>query len=70
MTKLCLFFQLFDHIAACLADFMEEQQVKGKERLPLGFTFSFPCRQEGLSSAFLVNWTKGFNVSKPKFQKF
>lgn len=28
--------------------------------LPLGFTFSFPCRQNGLASATLTTWTKGF----------
>ncbi len=31
--------------------------------MPLGFTFSFPCKQEGLSSARLVSWTKGFKCS-------
>jgi hexokinase len=30
---------------------------------PLGFTFSFPCKQEGLASARLTAWTKGFNCS-------
>ncbi|KAL7078246.1 hypothetical protein ACQ4LE_002719 [Meloidogyne hapla] len=56
--------ELFDHIAACLAKFVEEHKLKelGK-KLPLGFTFSFPCQQEGLTSAILVNWTKGFNAS-------
>jgi hexokinase len=29
----------------------------------LGFTFSFPCRQEGLASARLTAWTKGFSCS-------
>lgn len=51
--------QLFDHIAECLANFMEKQNVKN-QKLPLGFTFSFPCQQEGLTSARLVKWTKGF----------
>ncbi|KAJ8317565.1 hypothetical protein KUTeg_005469 [Tegillarca granosa] len=32
----------------------------GKDHLPLGFTFSFPCRQEGLAKARLSKWTKGF----------
>lgn len=31
--------------------------------LPLGFTFSFPCMQKGLTSAILVGWTKGFDCS-------
>ncbi|KAI6199294.1 hypothetical protein M3Y96_00611700 [Aphelenchoides besseyi] len=54
---------LFDHIASCLARFMEDHQLKGATRLPLGFTFSFPCKQEGLTQARLLNWTKGFNAS-------
>ena len=29
----------------------------------LGFTFSFPCKQEGLASARLTTWTKGFTCS-------
>lgn len=41
---------------------MERQGVKDL-RLPLGFTFSFPCRQESLSSARLTGWTKGFKCS-------
>ncbi len=32
-------------------------------RMPLGFTFSFPCIQEGLSSARLTTWTKGFKCT-------
>lgn len=54
--------QLFDHIAACLADFMGEYNMKDT-KLPLGFTFSFPCMQEGLTRARLVSWTKGFKSS-------
>lgn len=53
---------LFDHIAACLADFMVEHNMQD-ERLPLGFTFSFPCIQEGLTKARLVRWNKGFKCS-------
>jgi hexokinase len=30
---------------------------------PLGFTFSFPCKQEGLASARLTAWTKGFSCA-------
>lgn len=54
---------LFDHIAACLAKFMEDHKLLDREKLPLGFTFSFPCGQHGLTSACLTNWTKGFNAS-------
>ncbi|EPY89887.1 hexokinase-2-like protein [Camelus ferus] len=54
--------QLFDHIAECLANFMEKLQIKDK-KLPLGFTFSFPCIQTKLDESFLVSWTKGFKSS-------
>lgn len=54
--------QLFDHIAACLAKFTKEEQVQS-ETLPLGFTFSFPLTQKGLTKGYLERWTKGFNCS-------
>jgi len=50
---------LFDHIANCLAEFVEQNQVDD-EILPLGFTFSFPVIQEGLAKGRLAQWTKGF----------
>ena len=40
---------LFDHIASCLAKFMETRNIK-ETALPLGFTFSFPCKQVSDSS--------------------
>ncbi|KAF6103625.1 hexokinase 2 [Phyllostomus discolor] len=54
--------QLFDHITECLANFMDKLQIKDK-KLPLGFTFSFPCIQTKLDESFLVSWTKGFKCS-------
>ncbi|CAD7013372.1 unnamed protein product [Ceratitis capitata] len=54
--------ELFDYIAKCLHEFVCEQKVDN-EHMPLGFTFSFPCVQTGLSRATLVRWTKGFNCS-------
>nr|CAD7437507.1 unnamed protein product [Timema bartmani] len=54
--------QLFDHIAECLANFMIEHDLSS-ERLPLGFTFSFPLSQRGLTKGYLVQWTKGFDCS-------
>jgi hexokinase len=32
-------------------------------KFDLGFIFSFPCKQEGLASARLTAWTKGFSCS-------
>lgn len=59
--------QLFDHIVRCIAEFLEAHGLKS-EKLPLGFTFSFPCIQEGLASARLVRWTKGFKCSGVEHQ--
>lgn len=52
--------ELFDHIAKCLAEFTKDMNVQN-EVLPLGFTFSFPCQQIGLTKGLLIKWTKGFN---------
>ncbi|XP_054737227.1 hexokinase type 2 [Anastrepha obliqua] len=54
--------QLFDHIANCLAEFVNEHSL-GDQHLPLGFTFSFPCIQLGLTKGLLVRWTKGFQCA-------
>ncbi|XP_063926103.1 hexokinase type 2-like isoform X4 [Zophobas morio] len=54
--------QLFDHIADCLAQFMKAEKIMN-EVLPLGFTFSFPLMQKGLTKGLLERWTKGFNCS-------
>ena len=45
-----------------MASFISERNMKD-ETLPLGFTFSFPCAQEGLTKARLTQWTKGFKCS-------
>ena len=50
---------LFDHIADCLGEFIDKRSLS-VDKLPLGFTFSFPCQQEGLAKGRLTNWTKGF----------
>uniref|UniRef100_A0A4W6ESA1 Hexokinase-2 n=1 Tax=Lates calcarifer TaxID=8187 RepID=A0A4W6ESA1_LATCA len=54
--------QLFAHVADCLGDFMEKQKIKDK-KLPVGFTFSFPCAQSKLDEAVLLTWTKKFKAS-------
>ncbi|GLH01768.1 Hexokinase type 2, partial [Gryllus bimaculatus] len=54
--------ELFDHIAECLFAFTSEHKIN-KDNLPLGFTFSFPCEQKGLSVGILKQWTKGFSCS-------
>lgn len=55
---------LFDHIAQCLHDFIVDQNLQDQtNKLPLGFTFSFPLKQEGLDKGILTTWTKGFKCS-------
>lgn len=53
--------ELFDHIASCMAEFLQRLELKDQV-LPVGFTFSFPCRQDGLDKATLMAWTKGFSA--------
>ncbi|PNI75591.1 HKDC1 isoform 2 [Pan troglodytes] len=43
--------ELFDHIVQCIADFLDYMGLKGAS-LPLGFTFSFPCRQMSIDKEF------------------
>lgn len=54
--------ELFDHIVQCIAEFLEYMGIKGA-RLPLGFTFSFPCKQASIDKGTLVGWTKGFKAT-------
>ncbi|XP_056425385.1 hexokinase-2-like [Hyla sarda] len=54
--------ELFDHIVDCITEFQKENNLQGK-RLPLGFTFSFPCKQNSLDQGILISWTKGFSAS-------
>ncbi len=59
--------KLFDHIAECLATFAKSRGID-KQVLPLGFTFSFPCRQKGLAVGELITWTKGFKCEGKTFR--
>ena len=53
--------QLFDFIADCMAEFLKRRGLShSRYKLPLGFTFSFPCEQRSLKEAHLTHWTKGF----------
>ena len=53
---------LFDYIAKCIKDFLDVKEVHNED-IPIGFTFSFPCRQKSLNQAELITWTKGFTCS-------
>ena len=52
---------LFDFIAKALADFVKKHNITNK--LPLGFTFSFPVEQTSLTSGTLRRWTKDYTAS-------
>uniref|UniRef100_A0A8C9J205 hexokinase n=1 Tax=Panthera tigris altaica TaxID=74533 RepID=A0A8C9J205_PANTA len=54
--------ELFDHIVQCFPDFLDYMGLKGAQ-LPLGFTFSFPCRQTSIDKGTLIEWTKGFKAT-------
>ncbi|KAF6109052.1 hexokinase domain containing 1 [Phyllostomus discolor] len=53
--------ELFEYVADCLADFMKTKGLTHK-KLPLGLTFSFPCRQTKLEEGILLSWTKKFKA--------
>ncbi len=50
---------LFDFIAQHVLELLEGDGSP----LPLGHTFSFPCRQEGINRAVLIQWTKEIRTS-------
>ncbi|XP_015022803.2 hexokinase type 2 [Drosophila mojavensis] len=51
--------KLFDFLAESIAQFCKEHKIEN-DNLPLGFTFSFPCKHIGIDQGILVTWTKGF----------
>lgn len=53
--------ELFGAIARFIRQFMEAQGLRGT--YPLGFTFSFPIRQQALRRGELIVWTKGWTAS-------
>lgn len=62
--------KLFDFCAECVMLFMHEQfddPDSGELDLPdgmaLGFTFSYPCKQDRIDHGQLIRWTKGFGAS-------
>ena len=60
------FQELFDFIAEELAKFVSTESDDfrasiGRQR-ELGFTFSFPVRQNSIASGTIIKWTKGFFI--------
>lgn len=55
--------ELWGYIADCLQQFIEYHHEGEKlDKLPLGFTFSFPATQENIDHGVLQRWTKGFDI--------
>ncbi|XP_042000892.1 hexokinase-3-like [Salvia splendens] len=58
--------ELFDFIATKLKDFVEREENVSEpsveETRELGFTFSFPVKQNSSSTGTLLKWTKGFSI--------
>jgi hexokinase len=55
--------ELWEYIADCLQQFIEtHHQGKDLEKLPLGFTFSYPATQDYIDHGVLQRWTKGFDI--------
>ncbi|KAK4691031.1 hexokinase, partial [Lecanoromycetidae sp. Uapishka_2] len=59
--------ELWEYIADCIQQFIEyHHEVESLEKLdkiPLGFTFSFPATQKYIDNGVLQRWTKGFDIS-------
>jgi hexokinase len=55
--------ELWEYIADCLQQFIESHHgTKNLEKLPLGFTFSYPATQDYIDHGVLQRWTKGFDI--------
>jgi hexokinase len=56
--------ELWEYIAGCLHQFVETHHpdLPKNEKLPLGFTFSYPATQNYVDEGILQRWTKGFDI--------
>lgn len=59
--------ELWEYIADCIQQFIEYhhevESLEELDKIPLGFTFSFPATQEYIDNGILQRWTKGFDIS-------
>ncbi|XP_015782952.1 hexokinase-1 [Tetranychus urticae] len=53
---------LFNHIVECIDNFMNDYPKLKEKNLLLGFTFSYPMKQESLNVGKLVTWTKSYDI--------
>jgi len=55
--------ELWGYVADCLQQFIEYHHEGEKlDKLPLGFTFSYPASQDYIDHGVLQRWTKGFDI--------
>ncbi|KAG5519547.1 hypothetical protein PMAC_001702 [Pneumocystis sp. 'macacae'] len=52
--------EFFGFIAHQLKEFLKKHKIE--KDIQLGFTFSYPCKQDKINHGILKNWTKEFNV--------
>ena len=56
---------LYDHIAVCVKDFVENVLHYDKDdALPLGYTFSFPMINLSINCGLLTTWTKSYDIKE------
>ncbi|KAJ2900500.1 Hexokinase [Zalerion maritima] len=57
--------ELWEYIADCLQQFVDSHHADKStiEKLPLGFTFSYPATQHYIDEGVLQRWTKGFDIA-------
>ncbi|KAF8152929.1 hexokinase [Crassisporium funariophilum] len=68
--------KLFDFCAECLKTFIDNNMadhgdtfnLKDGAKIPLGFTFSYPCSQDRIDHGVLIRWTKGFGATNTEGQ--
>lgn len=55
---------LWDFLAECVQLFIDSHRegCEQVDKLPLGFTFSFPTKQDYIDEGNLQTWTKGFDI--------
>ncbi|KAI0146661.1 hxk, hexokinase [Pestalotiopsis sp. NC0098] len=57
--------ELWEYIADCLQQFIDTHHGElpaDAEKIPLGFTFSYPATQNYIDEGILQRWTKGFDI--------
>ncbi|KAK4202997.1 hexokinase [Triangularia verruculosa] len=57
--------ELWEYIADCLMQFIETYYGDSTklDKIPLGFTFSYPATQNYIDEGILQRWTKGFDIA-------